>query len=304
MASPEYETVVAEMRSAPPVDLTLSPQALRANMDAAMAGYPVPERTAVTAVSAGGTSAEWLVAEGADPARRVLYLHGGGYFYGNLDTHRGLAAAYSHASGCAVLALDYRLAPEHPYPAAVEDALTAYRWMRAHGPQGADIFRTTCIVGDSAGGGLTLATLLALRDDDEPLPDAAVTVSAWTDLAGTGASWTTRAAADPRVRRDVIDQMARWYLGEVNPATPLASPWYADLAGLPPLLMQVGDAEVLLDDTRRVADKARKAGVDITEEVWPEMYHVWHQRRAEHPEGQAAIERVGEYLRVHLAVPS
>jgi acetyl esterase/lipase len=304
MASREYETIVAQMRSAPPADLTLSPQVLRANMEAAMAGYPVPERTAITAVNADGTSAEWLVAENADPSRRVLYLHGGGYFYGNLDTHRGLAAAYSRASGCAVLALDYRLAPEHPYPAAVEDALTAYRWLRAHGPLGPAAASTIGIVGDSAGGGLTLATLLALRDGDEPLPDAAVTVSAWTDLAGTGESWTTRAAADPRVRRDVLDQMARWYLGDADPTNPLASPWYADLAGLPPLLMQVGGAEVLLDDTRRVAAKARAAGVEVTEEVWPEMYHVWHHRWAEHPEGQAAIERIGEYLQAHVAVSS
>ncbi len=299
MASPQLQELIDQMRSAPPIDPTLTPQQQRANYETIT--YPMPDNTTVTPVDAGGVPGEWVVAQGADPARRLLHLHGGGYVIGSVNSHRDLAAALSHASGCAALILDYRLAPEHPYPAALDDALAAYRWMRANGPNGAATADATFIAGDSAGGGLTLATMLAARDAGDPLPDAAVTISAWTDLTQSGDSIIGRAEADPRVTVASLDKFANCYLNGADAKTPLASPLSADLAGLPPLLIQVGDAEILLDDSTVFADKAKAAGVDVTLEVWPEMFHVWHHQWAVLPEAQQAVDRIGEYLKTHVA---
>jgi acetyl esterase/lipase len=200
----------------------------------------------------------------------------------------------------AVLVLDYRLAPEHPHPAAVHDALAALRWMYEHGPTGAAPARATFVAGDSAGGGLTLATLIAARDAGVHLPNAAVAISAWTDLACTGNTMRTRADVDPMVTEAVLSRMTQDYLQGGDARQPLASPLYADLRGLPPLLMQVGDAEVLLDDTTRVADKARAAGVDVTLEIYPEMIHIFQLFAPILPEGQQAIERIGAFIRAHI----
>ena len=298
MASPQLQEMVQKMRAAPVLDPSMSVAELRAAYNAVT--YPMPPNTTLTPVDAKGVSAEWAVAEGADPTRRVLYFHGGGYVIGNVVTHRDLAAAISHASGCAALNVDYRLGPEHRFPAAVDDAVAAYRWMRAHGPDGASAVTATFILGDSAGGGLTLAAMLALRDTGDPLPDAAVTISAWTDLANSGDAIRGRAEADPRLSLEMLESMAANYLGDTDPKTPLASPLYADATGLPPLLMQVGDAEIVLDDTTRFAAKARAAGVDVTEEVWPEMFHVWQHQWAALPEGQEAVDRIGAYLKEHV----
>ena len=270
---------------------------LRARMDGS--ALPPPAGTRVTAVDAGGVPAEWVRAPGADPGNRLLYFHGGGYVLGSLDSHRELAARLSEAAGCSVLSVDYRLAPEHPFPAAVEDGVATLRWLRGHGPDSAAAASSLFMGGDSAGGGLVLATLVAARDAGDALPDAAVTLSAWTDLAGTGDSMQTRREVDPGGDQHRLDSMARFYLNGADARTPLASPLYADLRGLPPLLMHVGDAEMLLDDTTRVAEKARAAGVEVTLEVWPEMIHGWHAYAGILPEGQQAIERVGQFLRAH-----
>lgn len=260
---------------------------------------PPPAGTAVMPVDAGGVRAEWLLAPGSHPANRLLYFHGGGYVLGSLDSHRSLAARIGEAAESAVLAVDYRLAPEHPFPAAVEDGLAALRWMRVNGPQRPAPANNWFVGGDSAGGGLALAVLLAARDTNESLPDAAIMVCAWTDLAGTGDSLVSRREVDPMADQQRLDFEAALYLNGADPRTPSASPLYADLHGLPPLLMQVGDAEMLLDDTTRLAEKARVAGVEVVLEVWPEMPHVWHSYAGFLPEGQQAIERIGQFIRAH-----
>ena len=249
-------------------------------------------------VDAGGVPAAWVEAPGADAGRVMLYLHGGGYVIGSIDTHRELAGRLSQAAAARVLILDYRLAPEHPYPAAVEDAAAAYRWLLADG--GAVPARTV-IAGDSAGGGLTVAAMLALRDAGDPLPAAGVCLSPWVDMEGIGASMTAKVDVDPMVRREGLVRMAGLYLNGADPRTPLAAPLYADLSGLPPLLIHVGTAETLLDDATRLSERARAAGVDVTLESWDDMIHVWHLFAPLLPEGQQAVERVGDYVRQRAA---
>lgn len=299
MASPEFAAFLQQFRENRPAAATAPTiEEQRAGYEAL--AFPVPDGVQVTAVEANGVPSEWIVAPGSDPSRRLLYLHGGGYVIGNLNTHRHLSAAIAQASGCAVLAADYRLAPEHPYPAAVDDALAAYRFLRENGPDGPGAAAATFIAGDSAGGGLTLATLVAARDAGVALPDAAVPLSAWTDLTNSGEAYTTRKDIDPLVTKDLIDKMAATYLGGADAKSPLASPLFADPAGLPPLLMQVGDAEVLLTDTTAFAEKARAAGVPVEVEVWPEMFHVFQHFYQAFPEGRQAIDRVGEFVREHV----
>ena len=303
MASAEFQAAVARIRSLPLPGASLTPAEQRAVYERDSV-YAMPPGATATPVDAGGVPCEWVVGAGADPARRLLYLHGGGYVLGNLNTHRDLAAAISQASGAAALAVDYRLAPEHPYPAAVDDALTAYQFMRTHGPDGPGAAEALYINGESAGGGLALATALAARAAETPLPDAVVAVSAWTDLALTGESYETRADVDIRISKAGSEATATMYLGGADPREPLASPLYADLRGLPPLLLLVGDAEVLLDDTRRFTARAREAGVDVTESVWPEMFHVWHHQWAQVPEAREAIDRIGVFCKRAVPAPA
>lgn len=254
----------------------------------------IPEDVSVTPAIAGGVPAEWVAAPGVATERVLLYLHGGGYVIGSPATHRGVAASLSAAADCRVLSLDYRLAPENPYPAAVEDACAAYRWLLAEGVAPQKI----ALAGDSAGGGLTLATLIALRDAGDALPGAAVPISPWTDMQATGESMQTNLKNDPMVEPGGLMGMAKMYLGNADPTQPTAAPLHGDFTGLPPLLIQVGALETLLDDATRVAAKARAAGVDVTLEVWPEMVHVWHLFAPMLPEGRAAIARIGEFLRL------
>jgi epsilon-lactone hydrolase len=269
---------------------------MRANFAEAMSELRVADDVACTPIDAGGVRAEWIVPPGAASERVLLYLHGGGYVLCSVSTHRGLISRIAQAAGVRALGVDYRLAPEHPFPAAVEDATAAYRWLVSHGTAPGHI----AIAGDSAGGGLTLATLVALRDAGDPLPAAAVCLSPWVDLEGTGPSNTTKAEADPFVRKEMIQFMAEQYLGGRDPRTPLAAPLYADLHGLPPLLIQVGTAEILLDDATRTADRAKEAGVEVSLEVWDDMIHVWQLFAPLLPEGQQAIERIGAFIRQHM----
>ena len=268
--------------------------------DFAANALPPTEAATITAVDANGVPGEWITVPGSDPNRRLLYVHGGGYVIGSTATHRRLCEDIAAASGCSILNLDYRLAPEHPFPAAVDDAIAGLQFMQENGPDGPGAAQSTFVAGDSAGGGLTLATLLAARERGVAMPNAAIGISAWTDMAVTGESITTRADADPLITdAAMIKLMAAAYVGGGNAEDPLASPVYADYAGLPPLLLQVGDAEVLLDDTRRVTERARAAGVDVTEEVWDEMFHVWHAFAPMLPEGREAIDRIGEFVKQH-----
>ena len=267
------------------------------DMRAIMIETQAPDGVTCTPVEAGGVSAEWSVAAGVDEAKVVLYVHGGGYVMGSAGSHRDVTGRLSEASGARVLSLNYRLAPEHPFPAPVDDAVAAYRWLLAQGISPGNI----AVAGDSAGGGLAIATLLALRDAGEPLPAAGIGISPWVDMEGTGESMTTRAAVDPVVQKEGLLGMAKLYLGDADPKNPLAAPLHANLAGLPPLLLQVGDAETLLDDSTRLAERARAAGVDVTLKVWDEMPHVWHLFAPILPEGRQAIDEIGSFFQARTA---
>jgi len=297
MSQQQLQAIVEMLRAQPVVDPNASVEEARAGFEQVASMFPVDADIKREVVSAGGIKAEWVSAPDADAGRAVLYLHGGGYVIGSINTHRSLAARLSRASKARVLVIDYRLAPEHPHPAAVDDSVAAYRWMLGQGLKPARIV----VAGDSAGGGLTVATLLAIRDAKLPLPGAGACLSPWVDLEGIGESMTTKASVDPIVQKPGLLQMAAAYLGGKDPRTPLAAPLYADLSGLPPLLIQVGTAETLLDDASRLAERARKAGVTVSYEPWDSMIHVWHLFAPMLDEGQQAIDRIGEFVRKQAA---
>lgn len=273
-------------------DLTL--EQMRSGLD--MTGGQLGDGVTGTPVSAGGVPAEWVDPEGGAQDKVIIYLHGGGYVAGSIDSHRNLLGHLARASGARVLALDYRLAPENAWDAPVTDSVAAYRWLLDQGIAAANI----TIAGDSAGGGLTMATLLALRDEGVAQPACAVGISPWLDMEFNGESMKTRAEVDPLITEDGIRKMGEQFLGGADPTNPLASPLHGDLAGLPPLLIQVGDHETLLDDSTRFAAKAEAAGVDTTLEVWPEMIHVWHGSAGFVPEADQAITRIAEFTTTHL----
>jgi monoterpene epsilon-lactone hydrolase len=294
MPSEQLRTLVEMLRSRPAL-AELSIEEQRANFEEMASLFLVPPDVRREPVDAGGVSAEWITAPGATADRVVLYLHGGGYMLGSINTHREMVSRLSGAAGARALLIDYRLAPEHPHPAAVEDSTAAYRWLLRGGVDPARLV----IAGESAGGGLTVATLVALRNAGERLPAAGVCLSSWVDLECVGESMTTKADIDPLVQRETILEMAKAYLGGADPRTPLAAPLHADLTGLPPLLIQVGTAEALLDDSTRLAERARSTGVEVVLEPWDDMIHMWHWFAAMLPEGQQAIDRIGEFIRRH-----
>lgn len=266
----------------------------RAMYDRAERVFTLPPGTTVESVTAGGRPAEWIRPAGAREDAALLYLHGGGYVIGSPRSHRHLAEALARAAGFPCLLPDYRLAPEHPFPAAVDDALAAYRSLVEHRKIAPG---RIAVGGDSAGGGLTMAALVAIREARLPLPGAGVCISPWTDLTCSAASYRSKAASDPMVDLPGIAAMAQAYLGATDPRTPLASPLFADLRGLPPLLIHVGSEEVLIDDASGLAERARAGGVDVTLEVWEEMIHVWHWFLPWLPEAQTAVEKIGGFLR-------
>lgn len=287
---------IINLLKASPVGAAATIAEMRSGFDQMAAVFPIDPSTKLEPVSAGGVKSEWVSAPEAEPSRAILYLHGGGYVIGSIHTHRAFAARLSKASGARVLLIDYRLAPEHPHPAAVEDAIAAFQWMLAQGIQASKI----AVAGDSAGGGLTIAALVAIRDAKMPMPGAGVCLSPWVDLEAIGESMTTKAGEDPIVQRDGLIKMAKLYLNGQSPRTPLAAPLYADLSGLPPLLIQVGTSETLLDDSIRLAERARKAGVQVQLEPWEKMIHVWQMFAPMLEEGQQAIDRIGEFVRMHI----
>lgn len=257
-----------------------------------------PDGIVVEPVRIGTLDATWVCASGTDRGKAVLYFHGGGFQVGSSWSHRELMASISAAAGCSVLGLDYRLAPEHRFPAPLDDAAAAWDWLLAQGFAPGDL----ALAGDSAGGGLVLSTLLRLRAAGQALPAAAVVMSVWTDLTASGKSYETRREADPIHQRAMIQAMAANYLGEGGIATdPLASPLFGDLADLPPLLIQVGDCETVLSDSTDFAGKAQAAGVDVTLQVFPQMIHVFQQFPRELPEARAAIAAIGDFLAAHLS---
>ena len=291
MPSEQFDTII-QMLNSREADPDIPIEKMRAFFEKEAQMVPVAEDVTCETAEMGGVPAEWISAPGASEDRILFYLHGGGYCIGSLNTHREMISRIARAGQARALSVEYRLAPEDPHPAALEDSLAAYRGLLADGADPARIV----IGGDSAGGGLTLATLVALRDAGDPLPAAAVCLSPWTDLEGTGESATTKADVDPMIKMDDDRTMARNYAGGADLREPLLSPLYADLRGLPPMLIQVGTREVLLDDSTRFADSAREAGVDVTLEPWEEMIHVWQFFAFMLPEGQQAVDRIGEFI--------
>lgn len=257
----------------------------------------LPEEVKVETVSAGGVNCEWVAWEGVTEHRVLMYLHGGGYVFGGLDSHRDIAWRLSKESGMRVLLVDYRLAPEHPFPAAVEDATTCYRWLQDEGYKPHQIV----MGGDSAGGGLTLATLVNLKNLGISKPSGAILLSPWVDLSLGGSSITTNAKSDAMLSPGSLEQMAKLYLGELDRKAPLASPLFADLSGLPPMLVHVSNTEVLLGDAERLVEKVKEAGGDAVLEVWPKMPHVFQVFAGRIPEGKVAIVKLAEFIKKRAA---
>ncbi len=240
----------------------------------------------------GTIPAEWLTPSGVQQGRTLLYIHGGGFVAYSINTHRSLATNIAHAGHARALIIEYGLAPEHPFPAGLQDCLASYRWLLDNGIQPQHLV----VAGDSAGGNLTLALLVRLRDLGLPLPAAAVCLAPATDLTLSGESFTRNARADFLIDQREIEYWLALYLCGHDPCDPLASPLYADLHGLPPLLLQVGDAEMLFSDSTRFAEKARLAGVDVTLEVMPQGQHVQQMAANLLPEARQAIQHIGQFI--------
>jgi len=265
----------------------------RKRLDDLSVQYPLPADVRVEAADANGVAAEWTGTPEADPGNVIMYLHGGGYTAGSLKSHRHMVAQAGREARTRTIALDYRLAPEHYFPAAVEDAVAGYRFLLSRG----FLANHIAVAGDSAGGGLTVALLVSLRDAGLPLPACAWCISPWVDLEGAGASMTAKAAIDPMVQQPYLVELAAAYLSGANPRTPLAAPLYADLRGLPPMLIQVGSAETLLDDAVRLAGAAGAADVRVRLEVWPDMIHVWQLFYQQVAAGRRALAEAGAFIR-------
>jgi monoterpene epsilon-lactone hydrolase len=269
----------------------------RKDMDAGFSQYGIARDVTVEPVTANGVRAEWTSTPQDDRDAALLYVHGGGYVIGSLDSHRHVVSEAGRAAKAWALALDYRLAPEHPFPAAVEDAVSGYRYLLSRGIRPGRI----AIAGDSAGGGLVVAAMLAIRDAGLAQPTCGWCISPWVDMEGIGESMSSKAETDPMVQKAGLLEMAGLYLGGADPRSPLAAPIYADLKGLAPLLIQVGAAETLLDDAVRLAKVAGAADVRVDLQVWPEMMHVWHLFHPELKAGRRAIEAGGAYVRGMMA---
>ena len=252
----------------------------------------------VTCRPLAGLTTEWLRTPGCSSAHALLHLHGGGYVMGSCASHRALTSRIASACGVSAVLPEYRLAPEHPFPAALEDGVAAYRALLDEGLSPENIV----MVGDSAGGGLTLTTLVALRDAGVPLPAAAVLLSPFTDLTSSGESLESRAALDPWLSPALLDPVIAHYVGDLDRRDPRVSPLFADLRGLPPMLVHVGDHEILLSDSTRLAERARAAGVDVELEIWPEVWHVWHLFAPALPDANDALAKIGAYVRSRLGL--
>lgn len=275
---------------------TLAEMRVNAEMFADMTAEPAG--VSYANVDAGGVPAIKVMPDGAKADRVLQYVHGGGYVFCSANTHKRMAGHMAKALGCYVLVLDYRLAPEHPHPAAVEDSVTAYRWLLSQGIQAHHI----AIAGDSAGGGLCVATLLKLRDDGVAQPAGAVPISPWADMEGAGASMQTRAAVDMCVQKPAIQQLSALFLAGRSTRDPYASPLYADLNGIAPLYIQVGDEETLLDDSVRLAHRAVDAGVEIKLEIYPEMQHIFQICAGHLPQADLAIQRMAAWLKPRMGL--
>ncbi len=294
MSKAEIDAVTALLRErAQHVPATI-PE-LRADFEKFTAQIPLPPGTRIAGESIGAMPAAWITAGDAANKYTILYLHGGGYVIGSARTHAPLAARLSEVTGARCLVPDYRLAPEHPFPAAVDDALAAYRWLLGHGVD----HKRIAVAGDSAGGGLVVAALVAARDARLPMPAAALSISPWADLTCDTPAMHTNASADPVITKGGALLFAKIYLNGADMKTPLASPIYADLHELPSVMIQVGDREVLLDDATRLAQRLRADGVDVCFEQWDGMVHVWHLFAHRLAEGRQALKAAAGFLKTH-----
>ena len=296
MVSPESREYLRQLRETPSFGVgEFSLEALRLGM--ATRREPVDPAVQCRRVELGSIPGEWVLAPGADPDVRLLYLHGGGFVSGSGGFYLALAAHLSAAAQCAVLLPDYRWAPEHPFPASLEDCVQTLRWLTVTGPAGAAPARATFIAGDSAGGGLTLATLLVLRDRQLPLPRAGIALSPFADLTLTGESIRSEAELDPIMHPRCLPEFVRLYVADSEVRNPLVSPVFGDYTGLPPLLIQVGEHEIIRDDSVQVAAKAQEDGVAVTLEVWEGMFHVFQSHEPLLPEGREAVEHIASVIR-------
>jgi len=294
--SPELDRVINIMkaiRSKPPADI----HEARAILDQAFGEYRPADDVTVFEIDADGVPCQWITAPDVPQDRLIIYFHGGAYAACSATTHQDLISRLSRASGAAALGVDYRLAPEYLFPAAVEDSLAAYNWALGHGFEPGNIV----LAGDSAGAGLVLSVLLAAKDSGVPLPAAGVCYSPWVDLECIGSSMSANDHLDDFIKYGGLSARAQAYLGDADPKHPWASALHADLSGLPPLLIHVGSAETLLDDSTRLVEVAEKAGVDVTLKIWEDMVHVWQVFAAILPEGQQSIEETGDFIRERLA---
>jgi len=272
-----------------------SVEQMRAGLDAMASVFPLAKDMIVEKLTVEGRDAEWLSVPNSNPNRTILYLHGGAFIAGNIDSHRPLATELAREASARVLLIDYRLAPEYPFPQGINDCVQSYRWLLAQGVAPENL----AIVGDSAGGGLALSTLIELRDAKLPLPATAALISPWTDLSLSSPTHASKADIDPISSKGALEVITSLYLGDTPATHPLASPIFADLTGLPPLLIQVGTDEILLGDSQIIADRAGQQGVSAELEVWSEMVHVWHAFFPMLPEARQALEGIGEHLNQH-----
>lgn len=266
----------------------------RQRLDEVGSIWPVADDVNLELVDLDGVPGEWSIAPGSDATRVLIFFHGGGYCSGSILSHRRMVTEAGRAAGTRTLAVGYRLAPEHPFPAALDDALTVWRYVRNQGVAAKHI----AIGGDSAGGGLTVALINRLRNAREELPGCAWLVSPWTDLTMSGETLTTKDAIDPIIHKGYLGELADAYLpAETDRKDPQISPLYADLKGLPPTLIQVGSAETLLADATRFAAAAGAADVPVTLEIWPHMIHAWHLWNAHLEPGRRALANAGSFIR-------
>ncbi len=297
MPSQEFNQVLDLVKSLPD-NSGLPMEERRIGMENSVAMLPNAEGVTFEPIKIANIQAEWLIPSVIKNDAVILYLHGGGYCVGSISTHRSMVSFLAKAAKAKALMIDYRLAPESPFPASVEDAVEAYSWLLEQGisPQ------RLIIAGDSAGGGLTIATLVDLKTKGKPLPTAAICLSPWVDLEGIGDSMASKADIDPIIQREGLLEMAKAYLANADPKTPLASPMYADLKGLPPLFIQVGTAETLLDDATRLADRANQAGLKVTLNSWENMIHVWQLFVGIGiPESRDAIDEIAEFVQQYMS---
>lgn len=271
----------------------------RKRLDDLGARYKIASDVRIESVEANGVSAEWSSTPHAEPTCVILFLHGGGYVSGSLTSHRPLTTEIGRVCRARTLALQYRLAPEHPFPAAIEDAVAGYRFLLSCGIEP----RHIAVAGDSAGGALTLALMVSARDAGLPQPACGWCISPWTDLECLGASMTSKAAVDPLIQKSYLKELAKAYLNGADPRSALAAPLYANLKGLAPLLIQVGSAETLLDDAVRLASVAGAADLAVTLEIWPDMIHAWPLFHQQLTAGRHAIARAGAFIRSRMSMP-